>query len=273
MWGTNAEPIGGRKAPFFGGPVAKGDRQDFCQICKKPVYRNRLTWRRVQYLQSLQQNYLHYSEYNSSKWSASVTPEYTAWGLYPDLRYPTYDSSYNVTWNQGLAAYDGTATVRTTSGVDVSAWTSLVFSAYVGHHQLNTTPELAITIGLCSEDGLTTQVLATFTSKNTHRIWATVTPAEITAISTSAVCVYVTVTGTGLWWFERAQLERDVVTPGRPVQTTGSQVEVTADRVVYEMAKVCPDCKETMSYDPLRESDPTIDKTGEWIAGETEVEA
>lgn len=253
--------------------MARGDRKDFCQICKQPVYRNRLVWRRVQYGESAKQNYLAASEYNATDWEATVTPEYTAWGLYPDERWPQFDSSYTVTWKDGLAAYDGSATVRTLAGTDVSGWTSLVVSAYVGHHQLNTTPELAITLGLKSEDGATTQILKTVTTKGIHRIWATVTPAEITSISTSAVCVYITVVGTGLWWFERAQLEKNVTEPGRPIKTSGTKVEETAAATVMTMAKVCNKCRERMSYDPMREGQEVeIDRTGEWIAGETEVD-
>ncbi len=254
--------------------MGKGERQDFCQICKRQVARNRLTWRRFQCQQSEQQNYLAASEYNATDWEASVAVENTAWGLFPDDRMPSFDSSYTVTWTNGLATYDGSATVRTLAGVDVSAWTSLVFSVYVGAHQESLTPELAITIGLASEDGLTTQVLKTKTTKFAGRIWATVTPAEITSISISAVCVYITVVGTGKWWFERAQLEKDVVTPGRPIKTSGTAVAETAQRTVIDMVKACPRCREDMPNDPrdvAEDVDP--DRSYEWFTDENEVEA
>jgi len=247
--------------------------KDICQICKQPEYKSRLVWRRAQYHDSAKQNYLAASEYNTTDWSTSLTVEYTAWGLYPDERRPQFDSSYNVTWLNGLAAFDGSGTVRTVAGIDVSGWTSLTVSAYVGHHQLSTTPELAITIGICSEDGLTTQVLRTLTRKGQIRIWGTVTPAEITAISTAAVCVYITVAGTGLWWFERAQLEKDVSEPGRPCQSAGTALGSVAATDIITMAKVCPACREKMSHDPMREAqDAEPSRIGEWMADENQVE-
>ena len=255
--------------------------KDSCDVCGRDVHRKDLVRTQVRFLNAHGSNYFLTSSYNSSYWNCNATDKGNlACGPTDGGRVKvSFDNT--VTEALGAQTWSGTGKVmRSTSAVDASTWTTFVVSAEVGPwftwsagdsefdggHEAQTA-ELSITMGLCDSDGNNKTSERTWTGLRTQqRVWCSVTVADIASpLSSSAVYVYwtVTVTGSGYWYIDSMQIEKNATSPGTFKPTAGAAVDIT-DTKSMAVRKVCPNCwepllKESEQYGkPRTEVEPSI---------------
>ena len=248
----------------------KGDRVAICEGCKSIVRRADLRYTNVKWATPDGQNYITYSSYNSSGWSYALGTGAsnigaTSWGNHPWERYGYYVDN-TATLMDGIQTWSGEVTFRSTSGVDASAQSGLVFSIQVGDYQESTTPGLTVVMGLCDSAGNNKQVCKTWSNIYSKKVWFYIAVADIASpLSSSAVYFYFTVTPTtslSYWWWDEAQLEFGVTTPGNHfIPTTGASVTKSANTGYLGMAKLCPECVERIPDE--EEDEPDTSQYGE----------
>lgn len=230
--------------------MARGDWMDFCDVCKSRVPRKSLSYRKFKWANPPRQNYLTASEYNATNWNSDVYDGLTSLGLHPRGRYSIFDDStspHGSTIKSGAPTFTGTGYARTLDAVDVSGWSSLVFSVFIGLQEWSTTGSRTFTLGYCAaSDGSGEVTLKTVTGMGgTRRLWFTVPIYSVTVDPTDFGLIIRQSTD-GYWWFEHAQLEKDVTTPGNVVEQT---VHQTTEQTGEMLVKACPKCREVIPDD------------------------
>ena len=248
----------------------RSGRVSYCEMCKRVVPRSTLVYRPVKYaMPKGMHNLLAQSKYtDGTGWviSGLSTGSYdgpNSLGVHPDPRWTLFDADYNPTIRMGCPTFKGMVILFHQPPVLFDpAVESYSFAVMVGPWEQEHFPLLTVEVGLWHADDWTqlrnhwhrpisciTQVWhrwetsAPLGSVERGGIPVTVTDETFAGKSWSP---YLKVTPSGpdvRWWFEEAQLERNVLRPGPHLATDGVAIETFGgDLTGY--AAVCPKCVE-----------------------------
>jgi hypothetical protein len=125
----------------------------------------------------------------------------------------------------------------------------MTFSAQVGPHEQNTSPEMTVVLGVCNSDGSVKQAIKTYTIAGTTRVWFSEASATMEGYALGSgrrQYYYIQITNAGNWWIDEMQLEANTTTgaPENFVRTSGSLVSNQSETVMLTNRKVCPNCSE-----------------------------
>jgi hypothetical protein len=253
---------------------------DRCDLCGKKIHKKDLVYTNVRYNRPQGMNYFTYSRYNSALWSMTnltATGSYDGFGPNDHgnrvkVGHGAAYGSYETTTEQGGAptftfdetSESGEGKVYTSSAVDCSTWTSLVFGLYIGPYHDNRvgsdydsaveTSTMTVAIGVGASSGVKTQTLRTVTGvKSGRHVWAKLNLADLNAaITDSTVYFWVSITfsptptGDFKIWFDWMQLEKNASVPGAYIETIGSALDYTTEAKLMTVLKVCPDHREQL---------------------------
>jgi hypothetical protein len=179
-----------------------------------------------------QENRLLYSSYNASGWLCDATDP----GNLTLTISPRADTSFvslidNGTtispMNSGVQTWEGSGTIYSTSGVDVSSSTSFSFSLEFLPYQCSTTFEFTVVLGICDIDGSNQQEIRTWNLTSSNVIWFLADVADISGPDPSALGFYCDVTpavSDGSWAVEDMCVQLDRYERKAFVQTGGVAV-------------------------------------------------
>jgi hypothetical protein len=132
---------------------------------------------------------------------------------------------------------------------------TLTFSAQVGPHEQNTSPEMTVVMGICNSDGSVKQAIKTYTISGTTRVWFAENSGTLADYGLGPAnqqeYYYIQVTNAGSWWIDELQLEANAssmpLQTGHPenfVRTSGALVSNQSETEMLTNRKVCPNCSE-----------------------------
>ena len=229
---------------------AIGRQLDRCDVCGKKVHKVDLVRTQVAFLAPAGSNYLTYSSYNASGWTADTMSASTSTsiGVYADRsRVRTTDDNTS-TGILGPTTWDGAGTLRSSSAIVASSWTSLVFAADVGPYERETDPSMTFLAGLCDSAGANKSQQLSVTTKGATRLWFTVDIADVPAtLAAATLYFYITTSSTNEWWADRLQVIKDATClQGQAfIPTFGASVD-RVDTASMTMKKVCGSCREPL---------------------------
>ena len=230
--------------------MPRGDQMAFCDVCKARVPRKTLVYRKFRWATPKRQNHLVASEYNATNWTSDVYDGLTSLGLHPRGRYSIFDETtapQGSTILSGAPTFTGAGYARTLDAVDVSGWSTLTFSVYVGLQEWSLVAPRTFTLGYCAaSDGSGEVVVSTTIGvRGARRLWFTL-PITSISVDLTDLAIVIRQSTTGYWWFEHAQLEQNVSTPGP--MASGSTND-TSEQISETLVKACPGCREVISDD------------------------
>lgn len=230
-------------------PPAIAMQLDRCDVCGKKIHKRNLVRTNVEFLAAGGSNYFDYSSYDSTFWTIDTATEAVATvasiGPYADRARVSIAEDNTRTEILGSKTLTDSGTVRTSSSVDVSSWTSMVFVLDIGVRERETTQTATIAIGTCDSDGSNKVQAASYSITGSMRAWAVIYPADITDSSAAYFYVTATVDTDISWWLDRMQLIKNATNPmGEAfIPTSGATVD-RVDTPMMTVRKVCPDCRE-----------------------------
>ena len=251
------------------GTAGKGNWIDLCDVCKKEIERSKLVYRKCAWNHPPSQNYLPYSEYDEQAWTTWGTGDIDgtlSWGMFPHKRWSLCQVNADPIITDGIPAILG-ALLFGSIAVDCSTWADIIFSVYIGPYEMTNNSILTVGLGLVGNSGPDYPLYLSDTMF-LRRHWLHVERSELEAegYDTSALRFWFGALPAAdqRWFFERAALQRDVLTPMAADVTTGDGIVVVADTSELGVGKVCPKCKESIPNDqaviPMRRDDLEYDR-------------
>jgi hypothetical protein len=234
-------------------PPTLGWQLDRCDVCGNKIHRSDLVRTQVEFLDKKAENYLSYSSYDGTYWvvdSATDAGSISYGNRCDNARYAALTDSYTDTYFNCVQTWTGNGTMRMeTLSPAFSATAVAVFSAQVGPHEQNTSPEMTVAVGICNSDGSSKQAIKTWTIKGTTRVYLSETAGTLEGYALGSgrqFYYYIQVTNAGNWWIDEMQLEANPTdsVPEVFVRASGSLVSNQSDRTLITSRKVCPNCVE-----------------------------
>jgi len=230
-------------------PPSIARQLDRCDVCGKKTHKKNLVRTNMDFLAGEANNYLLYSSYNASGWTAVTASDQgtPSIGPYADVARVVVSDDNTATESFGSQTWGGSGTLRSTDAIDASTWTSLVFAVDLGPYHRETSPETTFTLGLCDSDGSNKELQKTVVTSGSLRAWFTINIADLPVSKTSsALYFYVSATAVGKnWWVDRMQVEKNATRPGTFVPTSGTAVD-RVDTPMMTVRKVCANCREPL---------------------------
>ena len=241
-------------------PPALALQLDRCDVCGDKYHRGDLVRTQVEFLDMKAENYFTQSSYDGTFWVVDTASDVStiSYGNRCDNVRLSLDSDNDLNYINGVQTWEGDGTMRSeTEAGAFSAGSDVTFSAVVGPHEQNTSPEMTVVLGICNSDGSSKQAIKTYTIKGLQRVWFNEEVNTLEGYSLGDTSYYfffyIQVTNDGYWWIDELQLEADVGTmplqAGHPenfVRTSGT-ANTTAnqsERSLMTSRKVCPSCAE-----------------------------
>jgi len=204
------------------------------------------------------ENYLNYSSYDGTYWvvdTASDAGSISYGNRADNARYAALTDDYTDTYFNCVQTWTGSGTMRMeTLSPNFSATSTMTFSAQVGPHEQNTSPEMTVVLGVCNSDGSVKQAIKTYTISGTTRVWfaeASSTMEGYALGSGRQQYYYIQITNDGSWWIDEMQLEANAgsmpLQTGHPenfVRTSGALVSNQSETSLMTQRKACPTCAE-----------------------------
>ena len=237
-------------------PPAIARQLDRCDVCGNKKHRADLVRTQVAYLQHAGSNYIIQSSWDNSHWADNDSADLgsISVGPYADYQRLSLDTDNDFTERNGVHTVSTTKMLYTTAAMtDPSAWSNVCFSFEGGPYHRSTTPETTFTFGVYNIGTLGALFQAkSWTTKTQRRMWWSLTPTEIEALtasvpgspSLSTLGFYIVGTGSS-WWADCFQCE-DAESPGDFVATNGQATNISADVARQSVRKVCDRCRERM---------------------------
>jgi len=244
-------------------PPALAMQLDRCDVCGDKYHRADLVRTQVEFLNMKAENFFLYSSYDGTNWVVDTASDAgsTSYGNRCDNARTTLDSDNDISYINGVQTWTGDGVFRldVITDLSLSSTYDLTFSAQVGPHEQNTSPEMTVEMGITNNDGSVTQAIKTFTIKGTTRVWFNEEVATLNGygLGTGDYYFYLEITNDGSWWVDELQLELNVNSlpgheQGRPenfVRTSGSFVSSSINDELSEQQlmtsrKVCKNCAE-----------------------------
>ena len=223
---------------------AKARRAWWCQVGGHLVHWEDLRRQYREWCEPVGSNYLLYSSYNSSFWTCGATDAGEIsmgpfGGFYSQI---SNSQPTTLTETGGSQTWTGTGTLRSTTAVDGSAWTSFVFKCVVGpYHNPAASPAYDCSIGICDSAGVVISTEKTITAETGMReLWFTKNISDIAAPSTLYFFITVTPASGEKWFADMFRLEKNQTQPLNFLQTTGASIDHSQPTLVSGFALVCP---------------------------------
>jgi hypothetical protein len=233
-------------------PPALALQLDRCDVCGNKYHRGDLVRTQVEFLDMKAENYFDYSSYDGTWWVVDTASDVStiSYGNRCDNVRTTLSDDNVVSYLNGVQTWSGDGVFRSTGRTSFGSSGHVTFSAHVGPHEQNTSPEMTVVLGICAVDGTSKQAVKTYTIKGSTRVWFNETKATLNGygVGTNAWYFYIQITNDGYWWVDELQLEANVGSiDGHPenfVRTSGSTVSNQSERTLMTQRKVCPGCAE-----------------------------
>jgi len=238
-------------------PPALAMQLDRCDVCGDKYHRADLVRTQVEFLDLKAENFFSYSSYDGTYWvvDTAVDTSTVSCGNRCDNVRTTLDSDNDISYLNGVQTWTGDGVFRST--VERGSFNSahnITFSAQVGPHEQNESPEMTVEMGITNNDGSVTQAIKTFTIKGTTRVWFNEEVATLEAYGLGDTSYYfffyISITNDGAWWIDELQLENNTTT-GEPevfLRTSGTfvsnQYSPTKQKSLMTSRKVCKNCAE-----------------------------
>ena len=263
-------------------PPADALQLDRCDVCGNKDHRRNLVRTQVEFLDLKAENYFDYSSYNVAEWAVDTAADAgtVSYGNRCDNARTTLSAANVISYINGVQTWTGSGTFRRIAATFVFPATyDLTFSAQVGPHEQNTSPEMTVVLGICESDGTAKQPIKTYTISGATRVWLNEEVATLNAygITTGDFYFYIGVTNVGSWWVDEMQLEANVnsmpLQAGHPenfVRTSGSYILSSAhpEQSLMTQRKVCNTCAELILSKSERfgktDEPPTDDPVETW---------
>lgn len=220
---------------------------DRCEVCGRRTRKIDLVRTNVDFMAAGGSNYINNSSYTTDSWAVDTASDAgnISIGSFADHARISISDGNTLTEINGPQTWSGSGTIRTTYSIDVSSWSTFVFSADIGPYHRETSPSTTFSLGICDSDGSNKEELSSWTVNANARAWYTLNVSDIPAgKSASALYFYISATAVGKkWWADRIQLEKNVTKMGAFVPTTGSSID-RVDTPMMTVRKVCADCFE-----------------------------
>lgn len=246
-------------------PLAR--QLDYCDICHDIEHLYKLRLKTVRGLAHEAYNKLLYSSYNTSFWTCDATDEGTisvgVFGL--EARTFVADDATATTFAtvseiNGSQTWSGDGTIRSTTSVDISSATNIVFSFHGGRYHRESGGNPTFKFGFINAGGDTKYQQKSVALKGgSGRFWFEIDIADLpVGVTSSAAYFYVeadVADASYKWWADAFQLEVDRETPGPFVTTLGTAID-RSDTPTKYVAKVCPSCLDYWHRDSELYGDP-----------------
>jgi hypothetical protein len=201
------------------------------------------------------ENYFEQSSYDGTYWVVDTASDAStvSYGNRCDNVRLSLDDDNNLTYINGVQTWEGNGVFRSTDFTSFSASGHVTFSAQVGPHEQNSSPEMTVALGICASNGTSKQVIKTYTISGATRVWFNETKATLNGygVGTNGWYFYIQVTNAGKWWVDELQLEANVNTMPLPdnhpenfVRTSGAIVSNQSEQTLMTSRKVCASCAE-----------------------------
>ncbi|MCK5021486.1 MAG: hypothetical protein KAS32_31025 [Candidatus Peribacteraceae bacterium] len=240
-------------------PPALALQLDRCDVCGDKYHRGNLVRTQVEFLRMKAENYIVQSSYDGDYWTYDTTTDAgtISYGNRCDNVRLSLDSDNDLNYINGVQTWEGSGVIRSETGTPaLSVNGHVTFSAQVGPHEQNASPEMTVVIGICNSDGSTLQPIGdTWTISGITRVWFNEVKTTLTAYGLGPTdeswYFYIQVTNDGKWWVDEMQLEANVQTMPLPdnhpenfVRTSGSFVSNQSETSLMTQRKVCKSCAE-----------------------------
>jgi len=236
-------------------PPSLARQLDRCDVCGTKIHRDKLVRTQVAFLRPRAENYLSYSSYDGTYWVMDTATDEgsISYGNHCDNARLVINSDNTIGYLNCVQTWSGNGVMRMETASPASALTAqLVFSAMVGPHEQNTSPEMTVVLGICNSDGSVKSAVRSWTIKSATRVWFSELASTLSAtgLGTGSPATqfyyYIQVTNAGKWWIDEIQLEAntDFNTPENFVKTEGTYVSNQTDQPLMSSRKVCPECFE-----------------------------
>ena len=238
-------------------PPALALQLDRCGVCGDKYHRGDLVRTQVEFLRMKAENYFTQSSYDGTYWVVDTADDVStiSYGNRCDNVRLSLDSDNDLNYINGVQTWEGDGVFRSEDYTSFSAGGHVTFSAMVGPHEQNTSPEMTVVLGICNSDGTSKQAIKTYTIPGITRVWFNETKATLTGYALNGSTVgwyfYIQVTNDGYWWVDELQLEANVKTMPLPdnhpenfVRTSGAVVSNQSETSMMTSRKVCPNCAE-----------------------------
>jgi hypothetical protein len=234
-------------------PPALALQLDRCDVCGDKYHRGDLVRTQVEFLDMKAENFFEASSYDGGTyWTVDTASDAgtISYGNRCDNVRTTLSDDNVISYLNGVQTWEGSGVFRAAQSRNLSAGGHITFSAHVGPHEQNTSPEMTVVLGICNSDGSTKQAVKTYTIKGSTRVWFNETKAVLNSygLGTNDWYFYIQVTNDGKWWVDELQIEANVGSigghPENFVRTSGSTVSNQSERTLMTQRKVCPGCAE-----------------------------
>jgi len=255
-------------------PPSLGLQLDRCDVCGNKIHRRELVRTQVEYVKPTAENYHNYSYYDGTYWVCDASDAGSiSYGNRCDkartqvpTTQPTAVGGMSVV--SGVQTWEGDGTFRSTVLTpSFSVRSSSLFSAYIGPHMENETPEMTVSMGVTNSDGSSKQEVRSWTIRTMKRVWFSELTSVLAAYglgSSRQLYYYIQVTNDGKWWIDELQLEANTPSssggvlseapvavasdylPGTFLEATGSYPGAVVESSGLAARKVCPNCFETV---------------------------
>ena len=232
-------------------PTANAWQLDRCDVCGDKYHRSSLVRTQVEFLEEKAENFFNYSSYDGTYWVVDDASDggNESYGNRCDNVRLSLDDDNDFSYINGVQTWTGDGTFRsTTRSPSANASTVLTFSAIVGAHEQNTSPEMTVVMGVTNSDGSVKQAIRSWTINTMTRVWFSETAGDLADYglgSDEEQYFYIQVTNDGDWWIDELQLEGNTTAgmPERFIRISGDYTQI-ADRSLMTSRKVCSNCVE-----------------------------
>lgn len=241
--------IGQGDLEFIG---AGGHYREQCQCCGRWFRADDLI-RQIQIRrQTVGENYLPYSEYETGGWTCSTTSLGNVSMGKSTWRHKIHRTE-GASMVDGAATFWGDGELVANSTIDISLWNRVLLSGNFGTHQATKEPFLDVELGFYNDYGgaETKYVLATREHIDGMKVWVSSTLSPFNPTHLTALRPYFKVTTADdqqAWWGLHFMVQKDVEKPGMThIPTYGGAVIHTEEKKVLGRTVVCRDCWEPLA--------------------------
>lgn len=234
-------------------PEPRAGQLDRCQVCGDKWHRDQLVRTQVDTIHPESENYFNYSSYDGTYWVVDTASDAgsVSYGNHCDEARTSLSLDNVITIVNGVQTWEGDGVLRSTViSPRIDANDYVVFSAQVGPHEQNSSPNMIVVLGVCNSDGSVLQPVRSWSMNGTKRIWFTELASTLQDHGLGSglgLYFYISVTNDGKWWIDEMQLEvfqSSDAKPGVFLETIGSLLTHSVDTPVTTTRVVCPECFE-----------------------------
>jgi hypothetical protein len=218
-------------------------RQDYSDATAKRWNRRELGYSKRKWEQKAGENLFPYSDYATAGWvvSGHVDEGAISVGVWADQNVPSLQLDETFVEN-GVQTWSGDGDFESVATFDVSSYSSIVVSLDIGFHRTSESIDMLayIAISSISDYGAGKSV----TINGDQRVYIPFTKAEMEATGSDLTSVKFllsfssTTASPVTFYWQNAQLEHDVLTPGYRIRTAGAAASYPVDFQMRGVGKI-----------------------------------